>query len=325
MNLVIPTGLTRPIGAHRLTEHYVLLIAVTITVALALLNNNRRSPAWCWISRTPDSGGDGDRSQRRRHRGADHDRSRRAVHADKTPGGRATLVVRAGGFAEKAAAASTIADDIEIVLAPAALLETVTVTPSRSEERLGNIPASINILDARRDQKLAGASSPTTCCARSRPSACSAARAACRRIPPTQGVSLRGIGPSGVSRTLVLVDGVPFNDPFGGWVYWTRVPMESVDRIEVVDGSSSSLYGNYAMGGVINIVGSRPSRRTVELRDAVRQPEQPEARLLRQRRVGQARRRRRRQLLRHRRLSDRRSKTSASVGVNPAASTPRRP
>ena len=54
--------------------------------------------------------------------------------------------------------------------------------------------------------------------------------------PTAQGVSLRGIGPSGVSRTLVLLDGVPFNDPFGGWVYWTRVPLESVDRIEVVDG-----------------------------------------------------------------------------------------
>jgi outer membrane receptor protein involved in Fe transport len=36
--------------------------------------------------------------------------------------------------------------------------------------------------------------------------------------PTTQGVSLRGIGPSGVSRTLVLIDDVPFNDPFGGWV-----------------------------------------------------------------------------------------------------------
>jgi outer membrane receptor protein involved in Fe transport len=84
--------------------------------------------------------------------------------------------------------------------------------------------------------------------------------------PTAQGVSLRGIGPSGVSRTLVLVDGIPFNDPFGGWVYWTRVPLNSVSRIEVVDGSSSSLYGNYAMGGVINIVGSRPARRTVDLR-----------------------------------------------------------
>ena len=84
--------------------------------------------------------------------------------------------------------------------------------------------------------------------------------------PTTQGVSLRGIGPSGVSRTLVLVDGAPFNDPFGGWVYWTRVPLESLDRIEVVDGSSSSLCGNYAMGGVINIVTSRAARRTIELK-----------------------------------------------------------
>ena len=69
---------------------------------------------------------------------------------------------------------------------------------------------------------------------------------------------MRGIGPSGVSRTLVLIDDVPFNDPFGGWVYWTRVPLGAVDRIEMVDGSTSSLYGNYAMGGVINIVTSRP-------------------------------------------------------------------
>src|SRR6202008_1543322 len=84
--------------------------------------------------------------------------------------------------------------------------------------------------------------------------------------PTTQGVSLRGIGPSRVTPSLVLMDGVPFNDPFGGWVYWTRVPLDTIDRIEVVDGSSSSLYGNYAMGGVINIVSSRPSRRTVELK-----------------------------------------------------------
>ena len=63
----------------------------------------------------------------------------------------------------------------------------------------------------------------------------------------------------------MLVDGVPFNDPFGGWV-WTRVPLESVDRIEVIDGSSSSLYGNYGMGGVINIIPARAGRRSVELK-----------------------------------------------------------
>ncbi len=84
--------------------------------------------------------------------------------------------------------------------------------------------------------------------------------------PTTQGVSLRGIGPSGQSRTLVLLDGIPFNDPFGGWVYWTRVPLISVDRIEVTEDTASSLYGNYAMGGVINIVTSRPTPRTVEFK-----------------------------------------------------------
>ena len=50
------------------------------------------------------------------------------------------------------------------------------------------------------------------------------------------------------SRTLVLLDGVPFNDPFGGWVYWTRVPLVSVDRIEITEGPTSSLYGNIRDG-----------------------------------------------------------------------------
>src|SRR6185436_714204 len=84
--------------------------------------------------------------------------------------------------------------------------------------------------------------------------------------PTTQGVSLRGIGPSGVSRTLVLLDGVPFNDPFGGWVYWSRIPLEQAERIEVVDGTGSSLYGNYALGGVINIVSAPAVSRAFEVK-----------------------------------------------------------
>ena len=75
--------------------------------------------------------------------------------------------------------------------------------------------------------------------------------------PTTQGVSLRGIAPSGVSRTLVLLDGIPLNDPFGGWVYWSRVPAESLDRVEVVRGGGSGVWGNAALGGVIHLV-SRP-------------------------------------------------------------------
>jgi len=66
----------------------------------------------------------------------------------------------------------------------------------------------------------------------------------------------------------VLLDGIPFNDPFGGWVYWSRVPLESTDRVEVVDGSSSSLYGNYAMGGVINVITHVPDHREAQLEAA---------------------------------------------------------
>ena len=82
--------------------------------------------------------------------------------------------------------------------------------------------------------------------------------------PSSQGVNLRGIGPSGVSRALVLEDGVPLNDGFGGWVYWGSVPRSSLDRIEIAPGASSALYGSAALGGVVQLVG-RPIRDRAEL------------------------------------------------------------
>jgi len=75
--------------------------------------------------------------------------------------------------------------------------------------------------------------------------------------PSSQGLNLRGVGPSAVSRALVLVDGLPLNDPFGGWVYWQSVPGLSIGSVEIVPGGSSVLYGTTALGGVIN-VRSRP-------------------------------------------------------------------
>jgi outer membrane cobalamin receptor len=69
--------------------------------------------------------------------------------------------------------------------------------------------------------------------------------------PTTQGVSLRGVGSTGASRTLVLWDGVPLNDPFGGWIYWTRVPAEEVDRVEVSRGAATSLFGDRTMSGSV--------------------------------------------------------------------------
>ncbi|HET7785955.1 MAG TPA: TonB-dependent receptor [Myxococcales bacterium] len=82
--------------------------------------------------------------------------------------------------------------------------------------------------------------------------------------PSSQGVNLRGIGPSGVSRALVLEDGVPLNDGFGGWVYWGSVPRLGVERVEIAPGASSALYGSSALGGVVQVI-SRPIEDRAEL------------------------------------------------------------
>jgi len=79
--------------------------------------------------------------------------------------------------------------------------------------------------------------------------------------PTTQGVSLRGIGSSGASRSLVLWDGVPMNDPFGGWIYWTRFPPEDLRRVEISRGASTSVFGDLALGGAIGLF-SREADRT---------------------------------------------------------------
>src|SRR5438270_244418 len=76
--------------------------------------------------------------------------------------------------------------------------------------------------------------------------------------PTTQGISLRGIGSSGASRTLVLFDGVPANDPFGGWVYWTRFIPEDLERVEISRGASTSVFGDMAMGGAIGLFSREP-------------------------------------------------------------------
>lgn len=81
--------------------------------------------------------------------------------------------------------------------------------------------------------------------------------------PTTQGVSLRAIGSTGASRTLVLWDGVPLNDPFGGWVYWTRVDPNLIDRVEMNPGGSTSVFGNDAMGGAISLFSTPPDREHV--------------------------------------------------------------
>jgi vitamin B12 transporter len=74
----------------------------------------------------------------------------------------------------------------------------------------------------------------------------------------TKTVSLRGA--TSASQVLVLLDGVRLNSSRDGGVDLSTIPMELVDRIEIVRGGASALYGSGAIGGVINIITKKPSR-----------------------------------------------------------------
>ncbi len=66
---------------------------------------------------------------------------------------------------------------------------------------------------------------------------------------------------TGNNRTLLLVDGIPQNDNFNNaiaWVGWGYIPKDAIQRIEIVRGPMSALYGSEALGGVINIITKNP-------------------------------------------------------------------
>ena len=86
--------------------------------------------------------------------------------------------------------------------------------------------------------------------------------------PTSQGVSLRGLGSTSASRTLITDDDVPLNDPVGGWIHWQEQPDLAVKSVELVRGGASDLYGSSAIGGVVNVIPIRPTFKQAELRSS---------------------------------------------------------
>jgi outer membrane receptor protein involved in Fe transport len=86
--------------------------------------------------------------------------------------------------------------------------------------------------------------------------------------PSSQGISLRGLGSTSASRTLLTEDDVPLNDPIGGWIHWQEEPELAIERIELVRGGASDLYGSSAIGGVVSVVPVRPTTTAAELRSS---------------------------------------------------------
>src|SRR6266702_129756 len=86
--------------------------------------------------------------------------------------------------------------------------------------------------------------------------------------PSSQGMSLRGLGSTSASRTLLTLDDVPLNDPVGGWIHWEEQPELGINSIELVRGGASDLYGSSAIGGVVNVRLVRPSSNFAELKSS---------------------------------------------------------
>ena len=178
-------------------------------------------------------------------------------HVPETSG---SIVVTADGFERLEKSWDQSAGNtarLEITLAPSPVDQRVIVTATRSQTLLADVPTSDIQLTRSDLQAIPALTLDDTL--RQVPGFSLFRRSSSRTANPTaQGVSLRGLGASGSSRALVLEDGIPLNDPFGAWVYWDRVPRESIADVEIAQEGSSSLYGSDALGGVIQVL-TRPA------------------------------------------------------------------
>ena len=139
--------------------------------------------------------------------------------------------------------------------------ETIVITPARAAEASGEATAPVTVIPG---TEIGRAKSFDEALRRDPSFAVFRRSSSLVADPSSQGVNLRGIGPSGVSRALVLEDGVPLNDGFGGWMYWGSVPRLGIARVEIAPGASSALYGSSALGGVVQVL-TRPIDDRAEL------------------------------------------------------------
>jgi outer membrane receptor protein involved in Fe transport len=158
----------------------------------------------------------------------------------------------------------TSGPDLVITLQASRLADSVTIVASKTQLPLSRLTQSVVVL-SREQQQLSPAVTLDDYLRRVPGFALFRRSSSLVAHPTSQGVSMRGVGPSGASRSLVMADNTPLNDPFGGWVYWSRVPRVAIDHVEILRGGASELYGTDALGGVVQLSRRTPSTRTLEL------------------------------------------------------------
>lgn len=131
----------------------------------------------------------------------------------------------------------------------------IVVTATKTARSIKNVPASVSVITAE-DIKAMNVDNVDQLLVRAAGIFDSRSRGNVGQPTPT--VLMRGF--SNASSVLVLLDGQPLNDAYSGVVPWSVVPMDRIERIEVVKGPGSTLYGSSAMGGVINIITKTPKK-----------------------------------------------------------------
>ncbi len=131
----------------------------------------------------------------------------------------------------------------------------IVVTATRTEKEIEMAPASVTIVTKEEIEKRG---------VKTVDSALNATAGVFNRrgkglMDTLANVTLRGI--PGEARTMIMMDGIPLNDGYTGNVSYGGLRPEDLERIEVVRGPFSSLYGGYAMGGVINLMRKMPEKR----------------------------------------------------------------
>ena len=174
--------------------------------------------------------------------------------------GAGTVAIQASHFAP---ASVSIAGQATLRIQLEHPFEDVTVTAYRSPLSSLDSPASTRIMTAQALRQAAGV--PLDDKLRTIPGFELFRRSSSLVSNPTsQGVSLRGLGSTSASRSLVVFDNVPLNDPYGEWIHWEEIPQLDIQSVEVVRGGASDLYGSSAIGGVISIEPVRPKNSTLQ-------------------------------------------------------------
>ena len=135
-------------------------------------------------------------------------------------------------------------------------LETVVVTGTRTHQSIERVPANVTVIDEEGIRN----SNAKTVVDLLRYEEGIVVRDVLGTGKTAQ-VDLRGFGETGPYNTLVLVDGRRVNEIDLSGVDWTQIPLEQIERIEIVRGTGTVLYGDNAVGGVINIITKIPTEK----------------------------------------------------------------